>query len=143
MREHSIQQRILLALGRGLSRVFRVNTGVAWQGHGQPVRVNKPTQVMCYPGDVVLRKAQPIKMGLTTGGSDIIGWTTHVISDCEAGERVAIFTAIEVKSDAGKATDDQLRFIAAVQAAGGLAGVARSEAEALAIIAPADGVLGC
>lgn len=134
MREHPIQQRIMLALGRGLSRVFRVNTGVAWQGHGPPVCVNKPTQVMCYPGDVVIRKAQPIRMGLTVGGSDIIGWTSRVVQPEDVGSRVALFTAIEVKSDTGRATEDQLRFIEAVQAAGGIAGVARSDDEARAIV---------
>lgn len=135
MREHPIQQRILLALGRGLSRVFRVNTGVGWQGVGAPLRVNKATQIMCFPGDVVLRAAQPIRMGLTTGGSDVIGWTSRVMQDCDVGRRYAVFTAIEVKGARGKASDDQLRFIDAVQTAGGIAGVARSDEEALAIIA--------
>lgn len=127
MREAPVQQRILLACSRGLTRLFRVNTGVAWQGKGKAEPVRRPTQVMCYPGDVVLRQAQPLKMGLCTGGSDLIGWTVR--------DGVAVFTAIEVKGEGGRATPEQLNFIEQVRAAGGLAGVARSEDEARAILA--------
>ena len=135
MREFPIQQRIMLALGTGLTRLFRVNTGTAWQGKGKAEPIRRPTQVMCYPGDVVIRQAQPIRMGLCTGGSDLVGWTSHTVSDCDVGTVLAIFTAIEVKSDTGRATPEQLNFIEQVRKAGGIAGVARSEAEAREIIA--------
>jgi hypothetical protein len=51
------------------------------------------------------------------------------------GRRVAVFVAIEEK-DLGKPTPEQLQFIANVQAAGGLAGVAHSAADAEAILYP-------
>jgi hypothetical protein len=126
MRESPVQQRILLACSRGLTRLFRVNTGVAWAGKGKPTQVSKPTQVTLYPGDVLIRSAQPIRMGLVTGGSDLIGWS---IVDGQA-----VFTAIECKGNGGKPTPEQLNFIAQVRAAGGIAGVAYSAEEAQAII---------
>lgn len=57
------------------------------------------------------------------GGSDIIGI-------CPDGR----FLAVEVKKNTGRATEDQLRFIEAVRAKGGRAGVARSVEDALRIL---------
>ena len=126
MREAAVLHRILLACSRGPTRLFRVNTGKAWQGKGPALVIHKPQMVMCYPGDVVLRSAQPLQMGLTTGGSDLIGWHTQ--------DGVARFTAIECKSDTGRIRPEQAVFIQAVNEAGGIAGVARSEDEALELL---------
>jgi hypothetical protein len=52
------------------------------------------------------------------------------------GQKLAVFLAIEVKGERGKATDAQRNFIDRVRADGGLAGVARSVEDALAIISP-------
>lgn len=135
MREAAIQQRIMLAIGQGLSRVFRVNTGVAWQGKRVDNIRGNARMVMCHDGDVVVRGAQPIRMGLCVGGSDLIGWTSRVMQPDDVGRRYAVFTAVEVKAPRGRVTEDQAKFLDAVQAAGGLAGVARSEDEARAILA--------
>lgn len=67
------------------------------------------------------------------GPSDLIGWRTITITPDMVGQQVAVFAAIEVK-DKGRATPEQLNFIAQVQAAGGLAGVARSTDEARSIL---------
>lgn len=73
-------------------------------------------------GVLVDKNGRPVKFGLCVGSSDLIGI-------CADGR----FLAVECKSATGKATDAQLRFIAAVNARGGRAGVARSAAEAVAI----------
>ena len=126
MNEQSILHRILFACGTGATRLFRNNTGVAWAGKRvDPIRGN-PRMVLCHDGDVVVRAAQPIKYGLCVGSSDLIGWTRR--------DGQAVFTAIEVKTDRGRPTAEQSTFIAHVQAAGGIAGIARSEAEALALL---------
>lgn len=65
----------------------------------------------------------PIKFGLCVGSSDLIG-----IAPCGR------FLAVEIKTPTGKATPEQLRFIEAVRARGGIAGIARSPAEALALL---------
>lgn len=66
----------------------------------------------------------PIKFGLCVGSSDLIGLTP-----------TGKFLAVEIKTSTGKATPEQLRFIEAVRARGGIAGIARSPAEALALLA--------
>lgn len=67
-----------------------------------------------------------VKFGLGVGTSDLIGWRTRVITTDMVGKSVAIFTAIEVKSQAGKLTAEQRDFLAAVRASGGIAIEARS-----------------
>jgi hypothetical protein len=60
------------------------------------------------------------------GGADLLGWATV--------DGVARFVAIEVKSPGGRLRKDQRHFLDTVTAAGGLAGVAHSVDEALAIL---------
>ena len=74
-----------------------------------------------------------VRYGLCKGSSDLIGWRSLTITPDMVGQTVAVFAAIEVK-DRGRPTPEQLHFIAQVQAAGGLAGVARTVAEAEAIL---------
>jgi len=105
------------------ARLFRNNTGMAWQGK---VTRNKD-------GSILIRDPRPLHAGLVVGGSDLIGWTPTVISADMVGRTVAIFTAVEVKAGA-KATKEQLAFISAVQGAGGLAGVARTDADLTTIL---------
>lgn len=66
----------------------------------------------------------PIKFGLCVGSSDLIGITP-----------TGRFLAVEIKTCKGRATPEQLRFIEAVRSRGGIAGIARSPAEALALLA--------
>jgi hypothetical protein len=102
--ETPLMQRIRLAAGaRPDARLFRNNTGVLLDRFGRPVRY-----------------------GLCTGSSDLIGWRTVELG----GRRVAVFTAIEVKLPLGRLEPAQRNFIEAVKAAGGIAGVARSPLEA-------------
>jgi hypothetical protein len=48
---------------------------------------------------------------------------------------VAVFTSIEVKAATGRLRPEQRQWLAAVQAAGGIAGVARSVEEAEQLLA--------
>ena len=58
------------------------------------------------------------------------GWTTRTITPEMVGQQVAVFTSIEVKSSTGRVRPEQQQWIDAVQAAGGIAGVARSVEDA-------------
>jgi hypothetical protein len=70
------------------------------------------------------------------GGSDLIGWRSVTVTPDMVGRRLAVFLAIEVKGANGKPTEAQVRFIRAVNDAGGLAGVARSVDDAERITDP-------
>lgn len=112
MSETAALQEIRLALGLlpGL-RLFRNNCGALRDHTGRLVRYGL---------------ANP-------GGSDLIGWRTVTITPDMVGQRVAVFTALEVKAPGGthRVTQEQRRFLDVVEAAGGIAGVARSPAQAM------------
>ena len=110
--ERDIQSAILLALSHGPTRLLRINAGVAWQG----------TVIERTQHRLVLARPYAIRLA-APGVSDLIGWT-------EGGR----FVAVEVKGPRGRVTDEQAAFIDLVRRSGGLAGVARSVADARGIL---------
>jgi hypothetical protein len=121
MREQGIMHEIMLAIGRGASRIFRNHVGVGYQGK---VVERKGSQL-------VLENARTFTAGLCTGSSDLVGWTSITIEAHHVGMKVAVFTAIEVKAQRGLPTIEQSQFLDAVRNAGGIGLVARSGDEAL------------
>jgi len=105
--EQTIQQHIRLACSSGNCRLFRNNTGTLKDQHGRPVQ-----------------------FGLCKGSADLIGWTTRTVTQDMVGTQVAVFTRIEVKTPTGRLRPEQQAWLDAVQVAGGVAGVARSVADA-------------
>lgn len=97
-------------------RLHRNNTGVLRDQHGRPVQ-----------------------FGLAKGSSDLIGWTTRTITPEMVGQRIAVFTSIEVKTATGRLRPEQRQWLDAVQAAGGIAGVARSVEDATRLTGVAHG----
>lgn len=111
--ESTIQKRIQLALSEAGCTVFRNETGNYWAGK----RLHKT-------GDqVTLANASMVACGLCKGSSDVIGITPS-----------GRFMAVEVKTASGRASDEQVNFIARVNEAGGVAGIARSPEEALQLL---------
>jgi hypothetical protein len=116
--EQQIQQHIRLTCSTGSTRLFRNNTGTLRDQHGRPV-----------------------SFGLARGSADLIGWRTVTITPDMVGQQVAVFTSIEVKTPTGRVKPEQQQWLDAVQAAGGIAGVARSVEDAQALLAAQpDGV---
>ena len=111
--ETKLQNLILIALSKAGCLVFRNETSGAWVGKV----IHKDAS------QVTLTNARMIRFGLAVGSSDIIG-----IAPCGR------FLAVEVKTSKGRATKEQLRFIEAVNNAGGIAGIARSVEDALKLI---------
>ena len=122
-KESNIQKKIMLAASK-YSRVFRNNVGIGWTGN--VFNTSK--------GDKLIKNARPLRAGLCTGSSDLIGWTEKIITPDMVGKNIAIFTAIEVKTDKGRASKDQLNFIEQVNKSGGIAGVCRSENDVINLI---------
>lgn len=111
MSEQRIQQEIRLACGTGDTRLFRNNTGTLRDQNGRPVQ-----------------------FGLCKGSADLIGWKRVTITSDMVGTTVAVFVSIEVKTATGRLRPEQQQWLDAVQAAGGIAGVARSVEDALRIM---------
>jgi len=126
MTEGEIQQRVLLAVGgRPDARLFRNNVGVGVSG--TVLRQDGP--------DLFLVRGRRIAFGLCPGSADLIGWHSVVVTGDMVGSRIARLLALEIKAPNGRPSGDQRNFIRAVQAAGGIGQVVRSEAEALAALA--------
>jgi hypothetical protein len=111
MSEQRIQQEIRIACSTGQTRLFRNNTGTLRDQHGRPV-----------------------SFGLCKGSADLIGYRTVTITPDMVGQQVAVFTSIEVKTPTGRIRPEQQQWLETVQAAGGIAGVARSVEDALRIV---------
>ena len=115
MNETNLLRRIQLAIGSKPSyRIFRNQVGVGWVG--QPPNLTR------------------VSMGLCPGSGDLIGWVTRVIEQSDVGKEVAVFTSIEVKTDKGRVSEGQTKWLDAVQFSGGIAAIVRSEEEALTAI---------
>ena len=111
MSEQQIQQRIRLACSRGPVRLWRNNTGRLRDERGQLVT-----------------------FGLCPGSADLIGYRSVTITPEMVGQTVAVFAAVEVKSERGRPTPEQTFFLEHITAAGGLAGIARSVEDAQVIL---------
>ena len=81
------------------------------------------------------QNGRPVQFGLCKGSADLIGWKRVTITPEMVGQQVAVFTSIEVKTPTGRIRPEQQQWLEAVQAAGGIAGVARSVEDAQRIMA--------
>lgn len=116
--ETDLQNRIRVAVAAIGTRLFRNNVGQAWQGAAKRTKLT---------GQVIIENAHPVRYGLCSGSSDLIGWTPVTITPDMVGQQVAVFTAIEVKEAGGRVSKEQWRFLEAVRDAGGIARVALTE----------------
>lgn len=134
MRENSVLRAAWLRLGR-VSALFRLNTGMAWLSGGGAVR-------RLQDGSVLVPNARPVALGLgkpdgkpLVGASDLIGWTSVVVTPDMVGCTLAVFTSLECKETAGgRRSEGQRNFVDQVRAAGGIAGFASSADEAESIV---------
>lgn len=115
MQERDIQNAIRLA-ANDYGRFFRVNVGTGWVGN--IIRKSANT--------ITLGNFRPLTTGVPKGFSDLIGLTEVTITPEMVGQKIAVFTALEVKSKNGKVSPAQRSFIDMVKARGGLAAIVRS-----------------
>jgi hypothetical protein len=131
MSESLTLKQIMIEFSRRGSRLFRNNVGSAWMG-----KIFRPPHTMTVAvtnKDIIIYGARPVSFGLAVGSSDLIGWTPVKITEHHLGKTFAIFTAIETKSNRGRATNAQEAFTNIVKASGGLSTIARSVDESLEV----------
>jgi hypothetical protein len=80
------------------------------------------------------RTGRLVTFGLAKGSADLIGWRTVVVTHEMVGQRIAVFTSLEIKTATGRLSPAQTHWLHAVRSAGGIAGVARSVPDALRIV---------
>lgn len=103
MREPELIRRILLRSSEQGARLWRNNCGMLQDKEGRWVRYG-----VCNPG-----------------GSDLLGFSPHLVVPSDIGRTLAIFTAIEAKTGRLRPTHEQQSFLDAVERAGGIARVVR------------------
>ncbi len=127
MNESEKTKQILLSVSKSFKNyiVFRNNVGTGWVGKSV---FNNTTQ------SISIKNPRPLKAGLCEGSSDYIGWTIKEITPEMVGKKIAIFTALEFKSEKGTAKEKQLNFIDQVRKAGGIAGIVKNENDLIELI---------
>ena len=122
--ETNAMKRMLLACSQAGATLFRHNVGLGWSGR----------LISHSPEKTVLANARPLHAGLQKGAGDLIGWKTITITPDMVGKKIAVFSSVEAKTKSGAITDEQVNWINVVRSAGGFAGVARNEDQAIQII---------
>lgn len=126
-KEHALQNAIRNALA-GRALIFRANVGKAYTSN-DVMKVPRQMPVVMGPKDILLRNYRPFETGLPPGFSDLFGLVAVEITPDMVGQKVAIFTGLEVK-DGARVSQLQRNFINAVNNNGGRAGVVRSVEDA-------------
>lgn len=101
--ETNILKRVMLKGSELGMRLFRNNVGLFTTEDGDKVRT-----------------------GLCKGSHDLIGWTEQTITEEMVGQKVAVFTSIEIKTPKGRVSKEQQNWLDQVRKSGGITGVARS-----------------
>ncbi|WP_334130187.1 hypothetical protein [Sneathiella sp.] len=125
--EKTILNDCLIALGKLRHvRAWRNNTGQAWAGRG--VRLRGGQRIIAEEGDVLVRRAQPVRFGLP-GSGDIIGIERVRVTSNMVGTDIGRMISVEVKAPKGKESDQQSKFRKMIQAMGGAAEILRDPAD--------------
>ena len=129
MAEADLMRRLQNAASRLGARLFRQQVGMAWVGK----IIKTPGVYTLGPNDVLIRNARPFHAGIE-GMADLGGWVPVEITADMVGATMAVYAQVEVKENA-RPTTAQLAWVAAVNKAGGRAGIARSEKDLADILA--------
>lgn len=88
----------------------------------------------CAYHKIYNNKYIPFTYGMGIGVSDLIGFTDIVVTQDMVGKSLPVFTALEVKTQTGRPSQEQLNFINLVNTHNGVAGIVRSQEEVEEII---------
>ncbi len=135
MSESALSKKIAASISRtsnGKIITWRNNVGVGIAISARGGAFTKVSTALIALAKKMGVHASLVKFGLCEGSSDRIGITPVTVTPEMVGMTLGVFTAIEVKTAAGKVSEAQHNFIDQVRAAGGFATVARSADEAIA-----------
>lgn len=114
MRESTIQNAIRLRMGQLRNLFLRFHVGTFFAPDGSRVKIGEP------------------------GVSDLIGVVPHVVRPEDVGRTIGVFTALETKklrdSTSAERRKSQAAFLRAVNRAGGIGAIVRSEEDAMDVV---------
>lgn len=121
--EAALLRRLLIAGSARGARLFRNQVGHYVIAH--------PNCLHCQ------RDGRRISSGMAVGSPDLVGWQSVTITPDMVGRTVALFVGVEAKRPGGGVvSEDQRRFLTALEQAGAIAGVVRSIADLDALLSP-------
>lgn len=119
MREADFMRRCMKRATDAGGRLFRNNVGNGWVGRMSRNR----------DGSITISDPRPLHAGLAVGSGDLIGWMPVEITPEMVGQTVAVFASVETKGARGRASQAQMLWADAISRAGGLSGIARTDAD--------------
>ena len=99
--------------------------------------VGQLKDVRMFRNNVGLFKTQDgrnVQTGLCVGSSDLIGFQSLTITPDMVGQKIAVFTAIEIKTEKGKVSPQQEKFIEMVARFGGIGAIVRNVDDAMNVL---------
>lgn len=75
-----------------------------------------------------------LSFGLCVGSSDLIGFQSVTVTPEMVGQKIAVFTAIEVKTQKGKVSPAQAKFVEMVRKFGGIGAIVRSVDDVIEVL---------
>lgn len=132
----NLMHRAMLAIGNmRWVKTFRNNVGLGLMIRHPNPTIREAIIKRCMKlAQSVGGDATRIQFGLMKGSGDNIGWASRIIQPEDVGTRVAVFLSAEMKDGEGRLEPDQRKWIDNVRAAGGIAGVVRSEEDMIALV---------
>lgn len=99
-------------------RIYRNESGHGVVGNIKAI--HEAETIKLYPGDFVVRGGRRTSFGIATGGGDLIGLASIVVTQEMVGQRVALFVSGEGKVDGDRMSDEQREWHQTVLDAGGV-----------------------
>lgn len=118
--ESVLLRQLLLASGAMGARLFRNQTG--------HYILAQPSCRNCQA------HGRHLSSGLAVGSPDLVGWMPILVGPEHLGRTLAVFVGVEAKTDTGRVSEAQRRFLTALERDGALVGVARSVADLDALL---------
>lgn len=99
--------------------IFSNPVGTAIVG-GKQFYAKKAGAIPVKKGDRITIGGQNITFGLYPGSSDYVGWNEIIITPEMIGQKIAVFTSIEIKTENDKLSKKQRTWNRIVRQAGGI-----------------------
>ena len=102
MNEHDIQNQLMINISKNPNLTpFRVNVGTGWAGIPSKNR----------DGTITLKNPRPFRTGVPKGFPDVFVLNKRKITQAAVGKEFCEFMFLEVKTEDGKVSEEQVAFI--------------------------------